>query len=130
MERSNIKDERLRLLARLIREVSGEDPEELVCNPKCSYKSLGRFISCCDYVFLTVTLRLADPVFSHFYPDIELSTEIRREFADALEAHCESCDPCRAKRGEDLALKAEVAEALTRDKTALREVIEGTVSQI
>lgn len=123
LARTNIAVELLPLLARLITEMTGEVPEELPVNHKCSYRSLGRWINFCDYAFLMETLRLEDAVFDKVYPNAQFAADSRRELASELEAHCERCDFCRAKRGADLALKAEVDEALVRDRVLLRSVL-------
>ena len=115
------------LLARVIEKVTGALPDEMKCDRRCSYPTLGRWIDHCDYAFLMTTLQLDDSVFEHVYPELQFAEEERRELADEFDAHCDDCEACGAKRAADLVLKDELDRAFANDRRGLRKAIAETV---
>jgi hypothetical protein len=119
----DIEDELSPLLARLICEVVGKVPKQLVAHDKCSNPTLGKWIDNCDVPLLMETLALGDAIFKEEFPEIPLTAEQRKVVANTLEAQCERCEHCQAKRAEDLAWRSWVVQAIARDKSVVRKVL-------
>lgn len=126
---ANAVSELLPLLASLIREMTGADPEKLNTDSRCSHRTLGMWIGNCDYPFLMVTLQLDDFVFERVYPNLPMSEQIRRDLAEELEAHCDDCAYCGAKRAADLSLKEEVDRGFVEDKAGVQKALGKAIGQ-
>src|ERR687884_2286422 len=85
------------LVSRLILDKENDAPSRLDAQEnalkelECTHPELGKWIDGCDFPFLIETLTLEDTVFSSEFPEVKLTAEERKEFANALEAHCETC---------------------------------------
>jgi hypothetical protein len=90
---------------------------------KCSDPELGRWIDGNDFPFLIETLMLSDAVFSEEYPGVKLSFENRKQFAAALEEHCELCERCGMRRAADLEWKSRVDRAFAENREVFAQVI-------
>lgn len=110
------------LLRRLVREVTSQAPQQ-ISNLQCSDPALGIWIINCDYVFLMDTLNVRDSVFNVRFPELRVPEEHRQEFANNLQAHCDDCEYCAAKRDEDVAWKARVDSAIETDKETILAVV-------
>lgn len=98
-------------------------------SPDCSQAALGRWIDNCDFAFLIDTLGLSDAVFAHEFPEVPLSLAERKELANALEAHCETCEHCRPKRATDLAWKSRMDRVFAEDNEIIRKVLAHAISK-
>src|SRR5689334_21231008 len=88
------------LLSRFILEKDEDVPYRLSAQKdalkelECADPTFGKWVGVCDFPFLIETLLLSDAVFSEEFPGVKLSAEQRKEFANAIEAHCETCARC------------------------------------
>jgi hypothetical protein len=121
----------IQLLARLISETDdGAPPFRRTGNDlTCSLPALGKWVERCDYPFLMDTLALSDNVFGQEFPGIPLSQKDRAAFAKTLDRHCTECAHCHAKKTEDMAWKARVDKAITKNKKAIGDALARTVSK-
>ena len=90
---------------------------------KCMHPELGKWINDCDFPFLIETLVLEDAIFFGEFPDVKLTAEERKEFANALEAHCENCAHCHLKRAYDLEWQSRVNRAFAENKQVIGKAI-------
>src|ERR1041384_1093984 len=97
-----------------------EDPGK---DLKCDQPELGKWIDACDFPFLIETLVLDTKIFAEEFPDVLLTAEERKEFAHALEAHCETCPRCSWKRTCDLQWQAQVDRAIAENKQVISRAI-------
>ena len=94
--------------------------ENLLKDLKCTdAELLGRWIDNCDFPFLIETLALDAATFSKEFPGAQLTVEARKEFANALEAHCETCERCHLKRAHDLEWQSKVSRAFAENKQVI-----------
>lgn len=92
-------------------------------------RRLGRWIESCDFPFLIETLMLDDHVFAKEFPCVTMTAAGRRDLANALEEHCETCPRCGWKRAADLEWQARVNRAVTENKRLIGEAIARTLGR-
>lgn len=125
----DVEKDLITLLSRLILEKDEDAPsrlseqEDYLKDLKCADPALGKWISDCDFPFLIETLALDAATFSEEFPDAQLTAEERKEFANALEAHCETCEFCHSKRAHDLEWQSDVNRAFAENKEAIGKTI-------
>jgi hypothetical protein len=95
----------------------------------CSEPRLGRWIEGCDFPFLIETLMLDERVFGKEFPDVAMTADERREVANALEEHCETCPRCGWKRADDLEWQARVHRTIAENKQLIGEAIARAAGQ-
>ncbi len=106
-----------------------EDQDAALRELKCTNPAVGSWIDACDFPFLIETLLLSVAVFSQEFPNVKLTAEERREFANALEAHCESCAHCHLKRAYDIELQARVRKVFVENRQAFAKAIGSTAGR-
>jgi hypothetical protein len=117
------------LVSRLILDKENDTPSRLKAQEdalkelECKHPEFGRWIDGCDFPFLIETLVLEDAVFTGEFPDVKLTAVERKEFANALEAHCETCTRCHLKRSYDLEWQARVDRAFAENKEAIGKAL-------
>jgi len=99
------------------------EQENALKDLSCSDESLGVWIEKWDFPFLIETLMLDDAVFSQEFPGVRTTAEERKDLANALEAHCETCPRCHRKRSYDLEWQSRVNRTLAENKKIIGDAI-------
>lgn len=108
---------------------TGAPPEINIKIDDCESPELGKWINSCDFSLLIDSLQLSEAVFTQEFPAVNLSLAERKDIANALEAHCESCARCREKRADDLAWKSSFETALKENRDSVRKVLARAVGK-
>jgi hypothetical protein len=131
----DMRKDLLILISRLILEKDEDIPFRLnmqdttLKDVECTNPELGKWIDGCDFPFLIETLVLDVATFSREFPDVQLTEKERKEFANALEAHCETCKHCSLKRSDDLEWQARVDDTFAENKEVIGKAIARAVGK-
>jgi hypothetical protein len=117
------------LLSKLVRGKDEDATDRLIAQENaleglvCTAPELGKWIDACDFPFLIETLMLNEAIFIEEFPDVRLTAEERKQFANTLELHSEACERCHSKRSNDLEWQSTVNRAFAENKEVIGEAI-------
>lgn len=131
----DIEEDFIKLLSSLILEKDADVPswlseqENALKDLKCTNTEFGKWITDYDFPFLIETLTLDTATFSREFPNVQWAVEERKDFANALEAHCETCEHCQLKRAQDLEWQSCVNRAFAENKQVIGKAIARAVGK-